>query len=233
MFIRPHLVPASVPRCQLRPGLTPGAPPRPGNPLSRQDKAARSGLAQHLRGPPRARYPSVRCGPRHAGAGWEATAGRPCPERSEPMKSDAEIRDDVINELHPDSQVTEPEPSAWRSGTGLHPTGHVPIVQLAAAAARAAIASTWSGRGHRPQGAVLPSAAGRLRHRRRRVRRLGRLAHHCAGRHDHRRPGGHLSPDRELPRLPVPYQAPSPPNEPCSSPVSRAECWCPLRPSIQ
>jgi hypothetical protein len=27
-------------------------------------------------------------------------SGRPCPERSEPMKSDAEIRADVINELY-------------------------------------------------------------------------------------------------------------------------------------
>jgi thioredoxin reductase (NADPH) len=38
---------------------------------------------------------------------------------------------------------------------------------------------------------------------RRRLRRLGRPAHHGAGRHGHRRPGRHLSPDRELPRLPV------------------------------
>ena len=55
------------------------------------------------------------------------------------MKSDAEIRDDVINELHCDPQVTEPEAIgvAVRDGA-VTLTGHVPSYAEKLAAARAA-----------------------------------------------------------------------------------------------
>lgn len=43
------------------------------------------------------------------------------------MKSDAEIRDDVINELHWDPQVTEPEAIGVAvKGGAVTLTGHVP-----------------------------------------------------------------------------------------------------------
>src|SRR6476660_10153469 len=66
-------------------------------------------------------------------------SGRPCPERSEPMKSDAEIRADVINELYWDPQVTEPEAIgvAVRDGA-VTLTGHVPSYAEKLAAVRAA-----------------------------------------------------------------------------------------------
>ena len=55
------------------------------------------------------------------------------------MKSDAEIRDDVINELHWDPQVTEPEAIgvAVRDGA-VTLTGHVPSYAEKLATARAA-----------------------------------------------------------------------------------------------
>ncbi|HEY7879571.1 MAG TPA: BON domain-containing protein, partial [Streptosporangiaceae bacterium] len=61
------------------------------------------------------------------------------PKRSEPMKSDAEIRDDVINELHWDPQVTEPEAIGVAVKDGaVTLTGHVPSYAEKLAAARAA-----------------------------------------------------------------------------------------------
>ena len=79
----------------------------------------------------------MRAAARRRGLGGDS--GRPCPERSEPMKSDAEIRDDVINELYWDPQVTEPEAIgvAVRGGA-VTLTGHVPSYAEKLAAARAA-----------------------------------------------------------------------------------------------
>src|SRR5882762_11930659 len=55
------------------------------------------------------------------------------------MKSDAEIRDDVINELHWDQQVTEPEAIGVAVKDGaVTLTGHVPSYAEKLAAARAA-----------------------------------------------------------------------------------------------
>ena len=55
------------------------------------------------------------------------------------MKSDAEIRDDVINELHWDPQVTKPEAIAVAVKDGaVTLTGHVPSYAEKLAAARAA-----------------------------------------------------------------------------------------------
>ena len=55
------------------------------------------------------------------------------------MKSDAEIRDDVINELHWDPQVTEPEAIGVAVKDGaVTLTGHVPSYAEKLAAARAA-----------------------------------------------------------------------------------------------
>src|SRR6267378_4577690 len=55
------------------------------------------------------------------------------------MKSDAEIRDDVINELHWDQQVTEPEAIGVAVKDGaVTLTGHVPTYAEKLAAARAA-----------------------------------------------------------------------------------------------
>jgi osmotically-inducible protein OsmY len=55
------------------------------------------------------------------------------------MKSDAEIRDDVINELHWDPQVTEPEAIGVAVTDGaVTLTGHVPSYAEKLAAARAA-----------------------------------------------------------------------------------------------
>src|ERR1700749_3799384 len=54
------------------------------------------------------------------------------------MKSDAEIRDDVINELHWDPQVTEPEAIGVAVQDGaVTLTGHVPSYAEKLAAARA------------------------------------------------------------------------------------------------
>src|SRR5882724_4427681 len=55
------------------------------------------------------------------------------------MKSDAEIRDDVINELHWDPQVTEPEAIGVAVKDGaVTLTGHTPTYAEKLAAARAA-----------------------------------------------------------------------------------------------
>ena len=55
------------------------------------------------------------------------------------MKSDAEIRDDVINELHWDPQVTKPEAIGVAVKDGaVTLTGHVPSYAEKLAAARAA-----------------------------------------------------------------------------------------------
>ena len=60
-------------------------------------------------------------------------------KRSEPVKSDAEIRDDVINELQWDPQVTEPEAIGVAVKDGaVTLTGHVPSYAAKLAAARAA-----------------------------------------------------------------------------------------------
>jgi osmotically-inducible protein OsmY len=87
--------------------------------------------------PGRGRYPSVRCA---AAAHRRRLKAEPVhPKRSEMMKSDAEIRDDVINELQWDPQITEPEAIGVAVKDGaVTLTGHLPSYAEKLAAARAA-----------------------------------------------------------------------------------------------
>ncbi len=85
------------------------------------------------------------------------------------MKSDAEIRDDVINELHWDPQVTEPEAIGVAVTDGaVTLTGHVPSYaeKLAAALAAERVYGVKAGRGsgdrrggERPGGRALTGQA--------------------------------------------------------------------------
>ena len=76
------------------------------------------------------------------------------------MKSDAEIRDDVINELYWDPQVTEPEAIgvAVRDGA-VTLTGHVPSYAEKLAAARGGRGSGDRRGGEPPGGRALTGQA--------------------------------------------------------------------------
>ena len=91
------------------------------------------------------------------------------------MKSDAEIGDDVINELYWDPQVTEPEAIgvAVRDGA-VTLTGHVPSYAEKLAAARAAERVYGVPELHAPPAAASPRPAMRDRARRSRRGRGGR-----------------------------------------------------------